>query len=855
MPPAQLGDISIDPDEFPAVAQHLQHLHIGSSHPSSSSGSTGYPEDVARHLYVGPNGNHYYTTDVPSSSAPYTGYGYIAAPESGSAPSHAFAGALRSPVESGFHGMGYFDSAWPVYPSYPMNPAPSPLAYSQPPPKRYAITSPGTPISTFTRQFPQNMTPIPQSATSAFPPPTQLSLAPPPSPAVSSSSSAKQRPEAPFPPPNRRFSYDDGTAAHLHNHIRKTYEQYMQDYEGRDARYEIGPDGYPIHDESNRGRRAGPNYYKPSGEYIVPAGTIPRTSTKTPSHGGDAGARRPGMATAVHQSRPPNSRHSSSESGDAEPPYRAGGYDNEYNGSGRPGPTKSRPNSFSYNQADAHRYRISVAPEAFGTDPRGSTGSLGGSTGSRFPTNATAVVHQPDSNRYYHRDNYGDRNSGSAIVHPSSSRPGGRAYNYVPQRSQPVNEPGYSYYQPPEERSEFDERRRRHRSKSRYRAHTPGPESSDRPSTSEDDGNVYRITVAKSRPSSPSPHRRAKSRRRRDSPSPDRYRSKSRMRSKSRARPEIIQARPPRVDSPSGAPTAGSSRPKTPVMGADTSDPEKIHRLREIDRELDRMDRERAELEKMEREREVMMEMHRKQQEEDLLKKAQAGQEGAEKENGYRKHRQKSRHRGHDSRSTSNERSERDTDREERREERRREREREKEKEKEKDKEREREKDKSRGEKERERTRDRKDREREKESSREKQRDREAERLREKLREEAQSKPEPAKVTDPALANPMVENLNPRRERAGIQPGQVFIRPDLLCAMRFLKLCVAEEDPSDDHAHNQLLRLDCGHGYHEDCLRTNVSSRERIPMYQVDLEADKLWCERCRGYFGKKAGR
>ncbi|KAK6337950.1 hypothetical protein TWF696_001423 [Orbilia brochopaga] len=970
LPPAQLGDINIDPDEFPNVAQHLQHFHIGSHPAPSTTGSAGYPEDGARHLYVGPNGSHYYTSEVPGSTASYTGYNYIQAPDSTSAP-HAFAGALRSTTDPNFHGMGYFD-AWPAYPyppttnvNYPSQA--SSKRYSMPPTDAAAAAAGAyaRPFPLLSTGTPSTATPTPQSAQSAFPPSsTQLSLPPPPSPAVSSStnSSKAARSEQPFAAQNRRFSYDEGHTANLHDRIRRTYEQFMQGYEGRDRYDTVSTEGYPLHDpEAFRGRRPPSGYYKSSGDYIVPAGTIPRASTKTPSHADAGPSRRPATTAAIHQARPPPSRHSSSESGDAEPAYRPSGpggrYDNtDYANPARPKVTKPRPNSFSYNRNDPRAiesdpsfraYNISIAQDASSTpfgEPRSSTGSLG-TAGVRYGT--PAVVHQGD--RYY-RDTYGDgRGSagGGAIVHSANSRQG-RTYNYTPQRSQPINESGYSYYQAPEDRSDFDERRRRHRSKSRYRAQTPAPE--ERP-VSEDE-RIYRISVAKSRPSSPSPPRRAKSRKRRDSPSPGRFRSKSRMRSRSRPRPEIIQEKNRRGDSPNRAGTPGSARPKTPMPeGVPTMrDPEEALRLKEIDRELNRIERERVDREKMERvereraerqerermerqererierqererlerlererlekqerekqerlererlerlERENLERQERERQERERLEKQERErldrlererqektererlerqererQERLERERQERqerdkldkldrrererldrleqeraeirsrqqprvedaeeepelperprRHRHRSHHRDYESRSTSSDQGDRDT------------------------------KDDRKKEKERDPERKR-DREREKYRDRERDRDRERERERERTREEAEPK-----ITDPALANPMIENLNPKRERAGVQPGQVFIRPDLLCAMRALKLCVAEEDPSDDHAHNRLLRLDCGHGFHEDCLRGTTSSKERIPMYLVDLEAEKLWCERCRNYFGKKAGR
>ncbi|KAJ6258652.1 hypothetical protein Dda_6700 [Drechslerella dactyloides] len=1022
LPPAQLGDINIDPDEFPNVAQHLQHFHVGTHPTGSTTGSAGYPEDGTRHLFVGPNGSHYYTSEVPGSTATYTGYNYIQAPDSSSAP-HAFAGALRSATDPNFHGMGYFD-AWPTYPSYPMN-----MNYPSQASKRYTMPPADAAAGAYARPFAlttgtQNTaTPTPQSAQSAFPPPTQLSLPPPPSPAISSSTnSSKARSEQPFPP-NRRFSYDDGHTANLHDRIRRTYEQFMQGYEGRDRYDAIPSEGYPIHDpEALRGRRPASGYYKSAGDYVVPAGTIPRVGTKTPSHADAGPSRRPATTAAIHQSRPPPSRHSSSESGDAEPAYRPSGrYDTpDYNNPPRPKATKSRPNSFSYNRNDPRAiesdpafraYNISIAQDASSTpfgEPRSSTGSLG-AAGVRYGTPA-AIVHQGD--RYY-RDTYGDSRGaagGGAIVHSANSRQG-RTYNYAQQRSQPINEPGYPYYQASEDR-DFDEHRRRNRSRSRYRAQTPAPPE-ERP-VSEDE-RIYRISVAKSRPSSPSPQRRAKSRKRRDSPSPGRFRSKSRMRSRSRPRPEIIQEKNRRNGSPTRAGTPGSARPKTPMPEGVTTlrDPEEALRLKEIDRELNRIERDRVErekierverdraerlerdraerqererlerleqerlererlekqerdklerqererqareiyerqererfekqererfekqererlekqererlekqererlerqererLERQERERSERQERERQERQErerfekqererfekqererfekqererlerqekerlerqarekldkqererlekleqeraEIRSRQQPRVEDAEEEpepqlpERPRRHRHRSHHRDYESQSTSSDQGERDSKHAERK----------REKERDPDRKRDRE-----SKRDRERERDR-DRDRYRERERERERDRERESARDRAREESRPKAEPSKVVDPALANPMVENLNPKRERAGVQPGQVFIRPDLLCAMRALKLCVVEEDPSDDHAHNRLLRLDCGHGYHEDCLRSTTSSKERIPMYMVDLEADKLWCEKCRAYKGKKAG-
>ncbi|KAF3103792.1 hypothetical protein TWF706_004831 [Orbilia oligospora] len=839
MPVAQLGDM-IDPEEFPKVAQHLQSLH--NSHPGSSSGSTGYPEDAARHIYVdSATGSHYYTNETPNSIAPYSGYGYIQAPESSSSAPHAFASAMRTPVNASFnHGMGYFDAGWPTAPNLPLPPTPIqnipfPLNTPYTSPihnKRYStMTTPSTPTS-YGRPFPALGNGTPQSTTSAYQPPTPLSL-PPPSPAVSSSTSSSTK-QSVFQP-TRRFSYDDGghSTQYLTN-VSKKYQDFMQSFsngiEGRD-RYEPSQDS----DYEPRGRR--PTYYRQSMEgYITPGANVPRTSTKTPGPGGELSTRR-GTIAAIHQPRPPNSRHSSSESGDAEPTYRPSGRYDDYNGNPRP-KGKSRPNSFSYPRPTDSEPSFSARyPFSPDMDPRSSTGSLG----NRY--NPPAVVHQP-GDRYYKPY---ESPSGPAIVNP-----GGRVGRYYIQPSQPIENFYYPAIPDERERPSFDAQRQRARSKSRFRARTPAPE--ERTSASEEE--KYRAGLVRSRPSSPtSSQPRGKSRRRRDSPSPGAYRAKSRMRSKSRPRPEIIQStRPPHGDLPARPGTPGSARPKTPMPGSSGMDAEAMFRMeserQEMEYERSRLEaeREKARLEKERAIQEIYESMERVNLDQDSQSRGsgresygfQEQHQQHQHQNQIHKSRARSRHRDHHSRSTSNERSERDNQKDGRRRERERQRDSESEREKERNKAEEYEKEFNR------------DREREKERER-------RERAREETLSRLKSEAAAPKVTDPALANPMVENINPpgrnNRERAGVQPGQTFIRPDLLCAMRSLKLCVVEHDPSDDHAHNQLLRLDCGHGYHEDCLRSAVSSRERVPLAQVDLEADKLWCERCRGTFGKKAGR
>lgn len=116
--------LDVDPNQFPRVAQFL------GSHAPSLSGSAGYPEDGARHVYVGPGGSYYPPEgSIPMSaggSNSYSGYNYIHAPEG---PSHNYGGGIRSPIEAGYHGTGYFNEMLPpLPPSTTGTPAPQPSA-------------------------------------------------------------------------------------------------------------------------------------------------------------------------------------------------------------------------------------------------------------------------------------------------------------------------------------------------------------------------------------------------------------------------------------------------------------------------------------------------------------------------------------------------------------------------------------------------------------------------------------------------------------------------------------------------------------------------------------------------------
>ena len=73
-----------------------------------------------------------------------------------------------------------------------------------------------------------------------------------------------------------------------------------------------------------------------------------------------------------------------------------------------------------------------------------------------------------------------------------------------------------------------------------------------------------------------------------------------------------------------------------------------------------------------------------------------------------------------------------------------------------------------------------------------------------------------------------------------------FRRADMVCALEPLGLCMIE-DP--ELVQQRLVRLDCGHGFHSDCLRASVKSRGSF----TDSGTKLLWCERCRRHFSRKS--
>ena len=68
---------------------------------------------------------------------------------------------------------------------------------------------------------------------------------------------------------------------------------------------------------------------------------------------------------------------------------------------------------------------------------------------------------------------------------------------------------------------------------------------------------------------------------------------------------------------------------------------------------------------------------------------------------------------------------------------------------------------------------------------------------------------------------------------------------EMTCALEAIGLCFMEEE---GYGHHRLVRLDCGHGFHANCLYNSMKARGDA----ADLSAKSLWCERCRKYLGRK---
>ncbi|KAK9365935.1 hypothetical protein V1509DRAFT_320168 [Lipomyces kononenkoae] len=95
-------------------------------------------------------------------------------------------------------------------------------------------------------------------------------------------------------------------------------------------------------------------------------------------------------------------------------------------------------------------------------------------------------------------------------------------------------------------------------------------------------------------------------------------------------------------------------------------------------------------------------------------------------------------------------------------------------------------------------------------------------------------------------------STNPSSASSTESLSSVLARPDLECDSALLGLC-EESGPS--------IRLDCGHGYHEGCLRTAMRTHGDVEIPNLRSESNistlasdqprvrrEVWCMRCRRY-------
>jgi len=96
-----------------------------------------------------------------------------------------------------------------------------------------------------------------------------------------------------------------------------------------------------------------------------------------------------------------------------------------------------------------------------------------------------------------------------------------------------------------------------------------------------------------------------------------------------------------------------------------------------------------------------------------------------------------------------------------------------------------------------------------------------------------QSSPSPTPT--PNISRPGTSHSIRHHPYARASPSTVQARPDLFCAQRQSGLC-----SHDDEAENTLLRLDCGHAFHPECLDGAMLVEGYPP------EGEERRCPRCR---------
>jgi len=98
------------------------------------------------------------------------------------------------------------------------------------------------------------------------------------------------------------------------------------------------------------------------------------------------------------------------------------------------------------------------------------------------------------------------------------------------------------------------------------------------------------------------------------------------------------------------------------------------------------------------------------------------------------------------------------------------------------------------------------------------------------------TQPEQSQTPTPNISRPGTSHSI--RHHPYARSSTVQSRPDLFCAQRQSGLCSHDEPSESDH----LVRLDCGHAFHADCL----DGAMLVEGYQPEPEGDERRCPRCR---------
>lgn len=98
-------------------------------------------------------------------------------------------------------------------------------------------------------------------------------------------------------------------------------------------------------------------------------------------------------------------------------------------------------------------------------------------------------------------------------------------------------------------------------------------------------------------------------------------------------------------------------------------------------------------------------------------------------------------------------------------------------------------------------------------------------------------------ISRPGTSHSIRHHPYARSTSSLLSAPSVQTRPDLFCAQRQSGLCSHDEieDGGHDHEHT-LLRLDCGHAFHADCLDGAMT----VEGYPVLEDSDERRCPRCR---------